>query len=274
MWFQRHCVVLSWRPTTWCSQNKTVSHVSNIRKVRLVLEQLPRKRLAAENTRGQVGPLRGAFGNPAAHVYFYRGLLTIGRWLAQQLVRPFLVRPSHELLSKASMSGRTGALWRRNRTCPARPRVYSRAAITSHPFKNSPPLFTSKGKADRTWQGLLFLNAAYCQVREAAAWETFWKAALQGESIGQTRYWVFLCVLTSAIKQRGAEFMQLYSTFHETGLVTTGRSADHQFNTNLDEWEEQTIFHWPTYEENNVMNLQTFYSKSFSPSKQLSSKKV
>lgn len=45
--------------------------------------------------------------------------------------------------------------------------VYSRVAITSHLLKIAPSLFTSKGKADKTRQGLLFLNAAYCQVRAA-----------------------------------------------------------------------------------------------------------
>lgn len=69
---------------------------------------------------------QGAFCNPVPRqtCIFTTGLLTVRRWLVWQLDRPFLVCPSDtlelslELLSKTSMSGRMGVLWRRNRTWP------------------------------------------------------------------------------------------------------------------------------------------------------------
>lgn len=77
-------------------------------------------------------------------------------------------------------------LWRRNRTWPVlswRAIPGPLSSLTLSPFKNSPPLFTGKGKADRTWQGLLFLNSVYCQVRAAADRGRIWWKAPERNSI-------------------------------------------------------------------------------------------
>lgn len=97
----------------------------------------------------QAGHLKGLFViRPPPHLppprqscIFTTGLLTVWRWLVWQLDRPFLVCPSDtvqlglELLSKTSMSGRTGDFMeeKQDLACPFLT-GYSRAAIISHPL--------------------------------------------------------------------------------------------------------------------------------------------
>lgn len=127
-----------------------------------------------------------------------------------------------ELLSKTSVSGRMGVLWRRNRTWPVllwQSIPGQLSFLTLSPLKNSPPLFTGKGKADRTWQGLLFLNTAHCQVRAATDWGIFWWRHSKEFSNKSNRCLTSCSFIPCSIKDTFGEADQLITNAKQTDKV-------------------------------------------------------
>lgn len=96
-----------------------------------------------------------------------------------------------KLLSKTSMSGRMGVLWKRNRTWPVLSRVYSRAAIISHLLKIAPTFHQQRQSRQDMARAFIF-KYSLLPSKSNNRLGNILLEAVQLKSMRRKLFWVFL----------------------------------------------------------------------------------